>query len=61
LGDIFKNSSGTDVMTFKIFSSKKQGVFDSKQSKIMQKFDPNIIFCEKRHFFRRKLSKIAEN
>jgi hypothetical protein len=27
----------------------------------MQKFDHNIGFWEKRHFFRRKLSKIAEN
>jgi hypothetical protein len=37
------------------------GVFDSKQSKILKKFDHNIGFCEKRQFFRRKLSKIAEN
>jgi hypothetical protein len=27
----------------------------------MQNFDHNIGFCEKRQFFRRKLSKIAEN
>jgi hypothetical protein len=27
----------------------------------MQNFDHNIGFSEKRHFFRRKLSKIAEN
>jgi hypothetical protein len=27
----------------------------------MLNFDPNIGFWEKRHFFRRKLSKIAEN
>jgi hypothetical protein len=27
----------------------------------MQKFDPNIGFWEKRNFFRRKLSKFAEN
>jgi hypothetical protein len=33
--NLFKNSSGTDVMTLKIFSPKnlaKNGVFDSKQS-----------------------------
>jgi hypothetical protein len=35
--------------------------FDSKQSEIMQKFDHNIGLWEKRQFFRRKLSKIAEN
>jgi hypothetical protein len=47
-----------------IFSPKngeKIGIFDPKQSYIMQKFDHNISFCEKRQFFRRKLSKIAEN
>jgi alpha/beta superfamily hydrolase len=27
----------------------------------MQKLDHNIVFLEKRHFFRRKLAKIAEN
>jgi hypothetical protein len=27
----------------------------------MQNFDHNIGFCEKRQFFRRKLSKIAKN
>jgi hypothetical protein len=27
----------------------------------MQNFDHNIGFCEKRQFFRQKLSKIAEN
>jgi hypothetical protein len=41
--------------------SEKIGVFDLKQSKIMQNFDHNIGFWEKRKFFRRKLSKIAEN
>jgi hypothetical protein len=34
--------------------SKKIGVFDSKQSWIMQNFDYNIGFWEKRQFFRRK-------
>jgi hypothetical protein len=41
--------------------SKKFGVFDSKQSLIMQKIDHNIGFWEKRQIFRRKLSKIAKN
>jgi hypothetical protein len=27
----------------------------------LQKFDHNIVFWEKRQFFRRKLAKIAEN
>jgi hypothetical protein len=40
--------------------SEKIGVFDSKQSLNMQNFDRNIGFREKRQFFRRKLSKIAE-
>jgi hypothetical protein len=40
--------------------SEKIGVFDSKQSLIMQKIDHNIGFWEKRRFFRWKLSKIAE-
>jgi hypothetical protein len=37
---------------------QKNGVFDSKQSLIMQN---DIGFWEKRQFFCRKLSKIAEN
>jgi hypothetical protein len=51
-------------MIFKIFCrkiQKKIGVFDSKQRQIMQNFDHNIGFWEKRQFFRRKLSNIAEN
>jgi hypothetical protein len=39
--------SGTDVMIFKIISPKnlaKIGVFDSKQSYIMQNFDHSIGF-----------------
>jgi hypothetical protein len=49
---------------FKYFRRKIQqkiGVFDSNQSWIMQNFDRNIGFEKKRQFFRRKLSKIAEN
>jgi hypothetical protein len=51
-------------MIFKIFSpkiGKTTVVFYSKQSQIMQKFDNNIGFWEKRQFFRRKFPKIAEN
>jgi hypothetical protein len=40
---------------------EKIGVFYSKQSLIMQKFDHNIGFWEKRHFVRRRLAKIALN
>jgi hypothetical protein len=41
---------------------EKIGVFDSKQSSILQNFDHNIVFLGgKTPFFRRKLSKIAEN
>jgi hypothetical protein len=38
-------ASGVDVMIFKIFlpkNSEKIGVFDSKQSSIMQNFNQNI-------------------
>jgi hypothetical protein len=36
---------------------KKIGVFGSKQSQIIQNFDHNIGFLEKRQFFRRKFAK----
>jgi hypothetical protein len=58
------NQPGADDTIFEIFSQKnseKVGVFDSKQSKIMQNFDHDIGFCEKTPFFRRKLSEIADN
>jgi hypothetical protein len=42
-------------------SAKKIGIFFSKQSKIILKFDHNIGFWEKRRFFRQKWSKITEN
>jgi hypothetical protein len=48
-----------------IFSEKigKKFAFltQNKAELHMQKFDHNIVFLEKRHFFCRKLSKIAEN
>jgi hypothetical protein len=50
-------------MILKIFLPKiwqKIGVFDSKQSKLMQKYYHNIGLWENA-IFRRKLSKIAEN
>jgi hypothetical protein len=54
---------GPMLWFFNIFAEKfgeKNGVFESKQSTIMQKFDHDIVLWEKRQFFRRKLSKIAE-
>jgi hypothetical protein len=54
--------SGTDVMILKNFAQKigeKIGNLFSKQSKVMQKFNHNIGFREKCHFFRRKLTKIV--
>jgi hypothetical protein len=60
-GDFVKNSSGTDVMILKIFwqknLAKKIGVFDSKQSYIMQIVDHDIGFREKRQFFSPKICK----
>jgi hypothetical protein len=41
--------------------AQKIGLFDNKQSLIMQNFNHNIGFWEKRQFFRRKLATIAEN
>jgi hypothetical protein len=56
---------GTDVMILKnIFSEKfgeKIGVFDSKQRKKCKILIITLFFSEKRHFFRQKMSKIAEN
>jgi hypothetical protein len=43
---IFKN-----IFAEKFSEKIGGGVFDSKQSKIMQNFDHNIGFCEKRQFF----------
>jgi hypothetical protein len=40
----------TDVMVFKIFSKKNRRL-DSKQSLIMQKFYPNIVFLRRTPFF----------
>jgi hypothetical protein len=53
-------------MILKMFSpkklTKKIGVFCSNYCKLLQKFDHDIGFREKkRHFFRRKLTKNAEN
>jgi hypothetical protein len=55
---------GTDVMILKIFlpkNSAKKLAFLTQNKLHMQKFYHNIVFLEKRHIFRRKLSKIAEN
>jgi hypothetical protein len=49
-------------MIFKnIFAEKfsEIGVFDSEQRLIMQNFDHNIGFWEKRQFFRQKSQKIV--
>jgi hypothetical protein len=40
---------------------RKIGVFDSKQSYIMQNFYHNIGFCEKRHFFAKNWQKSQRN
>jgi hypothetical protein len=50
---------------FKIFSpknsAKKLAFLTRNKAELCKKFDHNIGFWEKRHFFRQKLSKIAEN
>jgi hypothetical protein len=53
-------------MILEIFSQKKiakKSAFLTKNEAmyIMQIFDHNIVFLEKRQFFRRKLAKIVEN
>jgi hypothetical protein len=56
---------GTDAMIFEIFSpkklAKKLAFLTQNKAKLWKKFEHNIGFWEKRHFVRRKLSKIAEN
>jgi hypothetical protein len=56
---------GTDVMIFKIFSPKNLAKKLAFLLKLLLVFckncDHNIVFWEKRQFFRRKLSKISEN
>jgi hypothetical protein len=57
--------AGTDVMVFKIFSTKNLAkilaFFDQTTATFCKNCDNNIGFWEKRQFFRRKLAKIAEN
>jgi hypothetical protein len=48
-------------MIFFRYFRRKIGVFGSKQSFIIKKFDHNIVFEKNANFFRQKLSKIAEN
>jgi hypothetical protein len=59
------NLHRTDDMILKIFLPKKIGgkncVFGSKQSQILKKMILTLVFEKNANFFRRKLSKIAEN
>jgi hypothetical protein len=48
-------------MILKIFSLKNLAFLTQNKAKLLQKYDHNIGFREKRQFFRRILSKIAEN
>jgi hypothetical protein len=64
-GEIFPKWTGTDVMILKIFSPKNLAkifaYFAQTTVSFCKNCDHNIGFWEKRHFFRRKLAKIAEN